>query len=70
MGIYANPELLKWFTEEYPKYSNKKLDMGKSCIRFKKAQDIPIKLNGELISKMSVKDWIAIYEKNLTNYKL
>ena len=36
MGVYANPELLKWFTSEYPKYSKTKLDMGKGCIRFKK----------------------------------
>lgn len=64
MGIYADPALLKWFTTEFPKHSTKKLDMGKSCIRFKKAEDIPFKLIGELVSKMSVKDWIAMYEKN------
>ncbi len=64
MGIYADPALLKWFTTEFPKHSTKKLDMGKSCIRFKKAEDIPFKLIGELVSKMSVKDWIALYEKN------
>lgn len=69
MGIYANPKLLKWFTDEYPKHSNKKLDMGKSCIKFKKAQDVPLKLIGELISKMSVKDWIEIYESNLNKSK-
>lgn len=64
MGIYADPALLKWFTTEFPKHSTKKLDMGKSCIRFKKPEDIPFKLIGELVSKMSVKDWIAMYEKN------
>lgn len=64
MGIYADPALLKWFTTEFPKHSTKKLDMGKSCIRFKKAEDIPFKLIGELVSKMSVKDWVATYEKN------
>jgi uncharacterized protein YdhG (YjbR/CyaY superfamily) len=35
-GIYADPNLLEWFTQEYPKHSNSKPDMGKSCIRFKK----------------------------------
>ena len=63
MGIYANPDLLKWFTQEYPKHSKAKLDMGKSCIRFKKPEQIPYKLIGELVKKVSVKDWIAAYEK-------
>lgn len=62
MGMYADPKLLKWFTTEYPKHSTKKLDMGKSCIRFKKPEDIPIKLIGELVTKMSTKDWIDTYE--------
>ncbi len=64
MGIYAEPTLLKWFTDEFPKHSKAKLDMGKSCLRFKKIDQIPIKLIGELASKMSAKEWIAIYEKN------
>lgn len=62
MGIYANPELLQWFTEEYPKHTDAKLDMGKSCIRFKDPQKIPFKLFGELMKKLSVKEWIALYE--------
>ena len=65
MGIYANPELLKWFVEEYPKHCKTKLNMGKSCIRFKKMENIPYKLIAELIKKMSVEEWISIYEKNL-----
>lgn len=65
MGIYANPELYNWFINEFPKHSNKKLDIGKSCIKFKKPQDVPLKLIGELISKMSVKEWVEIYQKNL-----
>jgi len=62
MGIYADPELLKWFTEEYPKHSKTKLDMGKSCIRFKKPESIPFELIAELCSKMTPQDWIARYE--------
>jgi Domain of unknown function (DU1801) len=62
MGIYAKPDLLKWFQAEFPKHSTKKLDMGKSCMRFKKPGDIPFKLFGELAKKMTVKDWIACYE--------
>ena len=64
MGVYAMPELLKWFTAEYAKQSSAKLDMGKSCMRFKKPEHIPYKLIGELIKKVSVKDWIKVYEEN------
>lgn len=62
MGVYAKPDLYKWFVSEYPKHSKGKLDMGKSCIRFKKMDDIPYELMGELISKMTPEEWIATYE--------
>lgn len=62
MGIYADPKLLKWFTGEWKKHSKKKLDMGKSCLRFKKPEDVPVKLIGELASKMTPQDWITCYE--------
>ncbi len=65
MGIYANPELLEWFVTEYPKHSRQKLDMGKSCIRFKKMNEIPYALIGELMQKISVKDWVKIYESTM-----
>ena len=65
MGIYLDSKLFDWFVAEYPKHSKAKLDMGKSCIRFKKFDEIPYKLIGELMTKMSVKDWIAIYESKL-----
>jgi uncharacterized protein YdhG (YjbR/CyaY superfamily) len=65
MGLYSNPDLLNWFTSEYSKQSKYKLDMGKGCVRFKKAEHIPFKLIGELLTKISVNDWIAEYEKNL-----
>jgi uncharacterized protein YdhG (YjbR/CyaY superfamily) len=65
MAIYAHPELLEWFEKEYPKHSNLKLDMGKSCIRFKKPEQIPFDLIAELIKKISVADWIKVYEKNI-----
>ncbi len=62
MGIYANPELLQWFVTEYPKHSKQKLDMGKSCIRFKKLDQIPFELIAQLVQKMSVVDWISCYK--------
>lgn len=65
MGVYANPALLKWFTTAHAKASPKKLDMGKSCIRYKKPDDIPFELIGELASKMTPDEWIAMYEKVL-----
>lgn len=65
MGIYSNNELLEWFVKEYPKHCKQKLDMGKSCVRFKKAEAIPFDLIGELMRKISVKDWIKTYESKL-----
>ncbi len=64
-GVYADPNLYKWFTEAHAKASSKKLDMGKSCMRYKKPEDIPFDLIGQLASKMTTDDWIARYEKNI-----
>jgi len=64
-GIYAKKELLDWFVSEYPKHSKRKLDLGKSCIRFKKIEEIPFDLIAELCTKIDVKEWIAIYENNI-----
>ncbi|WP_439879755.1 DUF1801 domain-containing protein [Pontibacter sp. MBLB2868] len=67
MGIYSDPKLLEWFVSEYPRHSKQKLDMGKSCIRFKKFDEIPYGLIGELMKKMSVSEWINMYEKILNS---
>lgn len=64
MGMYANEELMKWFVDEYPKHCKTKLDMGKSCVRFKKMDAIPYELIGELVKKMSADNWINLYESN------
>lgn len=64
MGLYTG-SLLDWFQAEWPKHSKKKLDMGKACIRFKKPEDIPLRLIGELSSKMTPRQWIETYEKAL-----
>lgn len=69
MGIYGSPELLNWFVGEYPKHCKSKLDMGKSCIRFKKPDQIPFELIGELMKKISVNDWINFYESAWKNTK-
>ncbi len=68
-GLYADPELMEWFVKVYPKHCKTKLDMGKSCIRFKKIDQIPMVLIGELVSKMAPKDWIKRYEANLRESK-
>ena len=65
MGVYGDNELGKWFAKEYEKLKIGKLDMGKCCIRFKKMDSIPYKLIGELSSKITLKEWIALYEKAL-----
>ena len=67
MGIYGNSTLLEWFVNEYPKHSKAKLDMGKGCIRFKKMDDIPYKLIGELMKKVNVKEYIAKHEEALNS---
>ncbi len=62
MVIYAKKDLLDWFVSEYAKRCKYKLDMGKSCIRFKRLNDIPYELIGELTSKVSVQEWIDLYD--------
>lgn len=65
MGLYAKPELHDWFVKEYPNHAKYKLDMGKSCIRFKRMDDVPYQLIGELVKRMSQEEWVGIYETNL-----
>ncbi|MFD0993861.1 DUF1801 domain-containing protein [Tenacibaculum geojense] len=64
-GIYAMPDIHDWFVNEYPKHCKRKLDMGKSCIRFKKIDEIPYDLIAELCRKISVKEWIVKYEESI-----
>ena len=64
MGIYADPKLNDWFTKAYANQVKTKLDMGKSCIRFKTANELPLDLIGALVSKMTAQEWIRVYEKN------
>ena len=64
-GLYAVPEIHAWFINEYPKHCKRKLDMGKSCVRFKKPDDIPYDLIAELCKKLTVEEWINIYETNI-----
>jgi hypothetical protein len=65
MGLYANKELMNWFVNEFPRHSKRKLDMGKSCIRFKKPEEIPFELIKDLVQKMTCEDWIACYESQI-----
>ena len=64
-GIYASKDIHDWFVNEYPKHCKRKLDMGKSCIRFKKAEEIPFELIAELMQKMTVEEWVNLYENTL-----
>jgi uncharacterized protein YdhG (YjbR/CyaY superfamily) len=69
MGLYASSPLLDWFQSEWPKYSTKKLDMGKGCVRFKKAEDVPLNLLAELAKKLTVNDWIQTYQTQFRSAK-
>jgi len=62
MGLYSDKNLHDWFIAEYPKHAKTKLDMGKSCIRFKKPDDIPYDLIAELATKVTVENCIALYQ--------
>ncbi len=64
MAVYDGP-LHDWLLKEWKKVSDKKLDMGKSCIRFRKPADIPVKLFGDLAAQMTPHEWIERYEKSL-----
>ncbi|MCX6277851.1 MAG: DUF1801 domain-containing protein [Bacteroidetes bacterium] len=64
LGLYGSKDLLDWFTNEYTKNVKGKPDIGKGCIRFKKPDQIPFQLIGELTAKMNVAEWIKIYESN------
>jgi uncharacterized protein YdhG (YjbR/CyaY superfamily) len=64
-GIYMMPELEAWFRNEYSSRVDTKLDMGKSCLRFRNPKKIPYDLLGELLEKVSVEDYVDLYERSL-----
>src|SRR5437868_11968672 len=66
LGLYASGPLLKWFQDEWPRHSTRKLDMGKGCVRFKKPDETPLALMGGLASKLTPQAWIELYERALT----
>lgn len=61
MCMYADQQLMRWFKEEYEAVYSGKLDMGKSCLRFKNIEQIPYELIGEIVGKMTVEQWIDQY---------
>lgn len=69
LGLYSDASLLEWFVENYPKHTTAKLNMGKSCIRFKRESDIPYDLFEELAGKISAEKWIAMYEASRKQHK-
>lgn len=68
MALYEGP-LSVWFKEEWKAHSKKKLDMGKSCVRMKKPEDVPVDLLGMVASKLTPQQWIEIYEAGLAKSK-
>ncbi|WP_340105080.1 DUF1801 domain-containing protein [Rhodohalobacter sp. 8-1] len=65
MGLYNDEELLKWFKSEFPNHTDSRLDMEKSCVRFKNPDNIPFELIGELSRKMSAEEWVELYEESV-----
>ncbi len=61
MNIYANQDTQRWFVESY-KATGKRMNMGKSCVRFRKLEDLPLELIGEAVGRTSMEDWVAVYE--------
>jgi hypothetical protein len=56
-------KLVDWFQDQWNEISKKKLDIGKACIRFKKPEDVPVELIGELVTKITPQQWIELYEQ-------
>jgi uncharacterized protein YdhG (YjbR/CyaY superfamily) len=61
MSAYADSTKQKWLAERF-EHAGKKLDMGKSCIRFRRADDLPLDAIGQLIADTSAEQWVAIYQ--------
>lgn len=64
--VYMIPELEEWFRDEYARRVDTKLDMGKSCIRFRNPKKIPYDLLEELMKKVSVEEYVDLYERSLS----
>lgn len=65
LGLYGNRTLMAWFIKAYAAADVGKLDMGKSCIRFKKIEQVPVELIADLASKISMAEYIAHYQTAL-----
>ncbi len=62
MCVYSHASISRWFEDEW-KATGKKLNMGKSCVRFKRLDDLPLELVGRVVAKVPVDDFIRIYEE-------
>jgi hypothetical protein len=63
MGLYSNKDLKEWFINEYANHVKTKLDMGKVCIRFKNLDHVPYNLIAQLCQKMTVDEYIDLYDR-------
>lgn len=59
MGAYSDPKVLKRLTEAYTK-RGKKLDMGKSCLRFKKLEDVELEAVADAVAALSVEEFRSL----------
>ena len=68
IGLYMDPQQAEWFVKAWKK-TGKKLNMGKSCVRFKKIEDVPLEVVAEAVRRIPMKDYIAGYEASLAESK-
>ena len=64
MGLYVDESLVTWLKAEYRAAFGKDLDIGKSCLRFKKPEEVPVGLIGKLAAKLSIETFVAAYERS------
>lgn len=65
MGLYVIPGLLDWFQNSWREQTSARLDMGKSCVRFKRLDNVPLSLLTELATRVTVEEWVSVYESGI-----
>ena len=63
MGVYGDEGIAAWFRARWAE-TGKKLDMGKSCVRFRRLDDLPLDVVGGAIGRLSVAEFLAAYERS------
>ena len=62
-NVYGDGSVESWFRERYLA-TGKRLDMGKSCVRFRKLDDLPLELVGEVIGRTPIEEFVEVYRRS------